>query len=102
MDIAPGTDVLIEITATPRRASAQKTLYRICQKDPAFARQHRRRKATRPSWQDWIRGGKFWHHQMKSRPPARVEPGRTYTVRASVDVIRDLESVGDCVKVSAK
>ena len=101
MDIAPGKDVRIEITAVPRRVAGQKTLYRICQKDRAVAAKHRRTRAKRPSWQDWIRGGRFWHHQMKSRPTARLEPGRTYTVRASVDVLRDLESLKDCVKVSA-
>lgn len=102
MDIAPGSNVTIEITKAPRREAACKTLYRVCQKDPAVAQQHRRHKGKRPSWQDWIRGGKYWHHQMKSRPTARLEPGRTYTVRATVDVIRDLESVKDCVKVSAQ
>ncbi len=102
MDIAPGTNVAIEITAKPRRAAALKTLQRVCSKDADVARQHRRRKAKRPSWQEWIRGGKFWHHQMKSKPAARIEPGAVFTVRATVDVIRDLESVGDCVKVSAR
>jgi hypothetical protein len=102
MDIAPGADLLVKITAVPRRAAAQKTLYRICQKDPVVARRHRQQKATRPSYQDWIRGGRFWHHQMKSRPTARLEPGRTYSSRATLDVIRDLASVKDCVKVTVR
>jgi hypothetical protein len=101
MDIAPGANVSIEIIARPRRAAAAKTLYRLCQKDPTIARQHRRHKAGRPSWQEWVRGGKYWHHQMKSKPTAELELGRVYTVRATVDVIRDLESVKDCVKVTA-
>jgi len=100
MDIAPGSNVTIEITKTPRREAACKTLYRVCRKDPAVARHHRRQKARRPSWQEWIRGGKYWHHQMKSRPAAELTPGATYTVRATLDVIRDLESVRDCVKVT--
>jgi hypothetical protein len=102
MDIAPGATLLIEITAPPRRASARKTLYRVCRKDPALDKRHRRQKTKRPSWQDWIRGGKFWHHQMKSKPIAELEPGCKYTVRASVDVMRDLESVKTFVKVSAQ
>jgi hypothetical protein len=102
MDAAPGKSISIEITARPRRAAAQKTLLRLCGKDPVVAKPHRRQKGSRPSWQEWIRGGKYWHHQMKSKPAATIEPGRVFTVRASVDVMRDLESVKDCVKVTAR
>lgn len=102
MDITPGATVAIEITAPPRREAARKTLYRLCQKDPAIARQHRRQKSKRPSQRDWIRGGRYWHHQMRSKPIAKLEPGRTYTIRATLDVIRDLESVADYVNVVVK
>ena len=100
MDITPGSDIKIEITATPRREAARKTLTRICSKDAAIVKAHRYRKNHRPSWQEWIRGGKYWHHQMKTRSMASLEPGKTYAVKATVDVIRDLKSVSDCVKVS--
>lgn len=102
MDIAPGANVAIEIIARPRGDAASKTLNRICGKDPEVARKHRWMKRNRPSWQDWIRGGKYWHHQMKSRPAAKVDFGCVFNVRATVDVIRDLESVAKCVKVTAK
>lgn len=102
MDIEPGAAVSIEIVATPRRPAARKTLTRVCGKDAAVARRHRTQKARRPSWQEWIRGGKYWHHQMKSRPAASLEPGSKYTVQATVDVLRDLESVKRFVKVSAQ
>ena len=100
MEIEPGSNITIEITKTPQRQAACKTLYRVCQKDPAVARMHRRQKTKRPSWQEWIRGGKYWHHQMKTKPSASLEPGSKYTVRASVDVMRDLESVKRFVKLS--
>ena len=102
MDIAPGATISIEITTTPRRAAARKTLYRVCAKDPATAKVHHKQKAKRPSWQDWIRGGRYWHHQMKSKPGASLEPGSRYTVRATVDVMRDLESVKEFVKLAAE
>lgn len=102
MDIAPGATVSIEITATPRRAAARKTLCRVCAKDPAIAKLHHQQKASRPSWQEWIRGGRFWHHQMKTKPGILLEPGKVYTVRASVDVMRDLDSVKGCVKVAVR
>ena len=101
MDITPGATVSIEISAPPRNEAAKKTLYRICRKDAGVAKFHRRWKDKRPSWQTWIRGGKLWHHQMKSRPPLKLTAGAKYTVHATVDVIRDLESVRKWVNVSA-
>lgn len=100
MQIAPGTVVALEIAKTPKSAAAKKTLIRVCRKDARIAKPHRRQKAKRPSWQDWIRGGKFWHHQMKSAPPVKLNPGERYSIRATLDVIRDLESVEPYVKVT--
>nr|QDY92634.1 hypothetical protein fos2004AM_00002 [uncultured Planctomycetota bacterium] len=101
MDIAPGKTVSVEITAPPTNAAAEKTLYRLCRKDPRIAKAHRVRKCKRPSWQTWRRGGRFWHHQMKSRPLVKLTTGSRYSVLATVDVIRDLQSVSRYVKVTA-
>jgi hypothetical protein len=100
MDIAPGTTVCVEITAPPTAAAARKTLTRVACKDPAVARQIRARKQQRPSLETWQRGGRMWRHRMKSRPPVSLNAGAKYTLRATLDVIRDLESVGSWVKVS--
>jgi hypothetical protein len=100
MNIEPGSVVSVEIAATPRGAAARKTLIRVCRKDPRIAKQHRSQKDKRPSWKDWIRGGRFWHHQMKSKPAIGLDPGERYTVSASVDVIRDLQSVERFIKVT--
>ena len=101
MEIAPGANVTVEITARPRSAAAAKTLTRVCAKDADVKKRKRHRKAHRPSWIEWIRGGKYWHHQMKSKPGISLAPGAKYSLRATVDVIRDLESVQRCVKVTA-
>lgn len=37
---------------------------------------------------------------MKSKPGIKLDPGERYTVNATVDVIRDLESVERFVKVT--
>ena len=100
MNIDPGSVVSVEIAATPRSAAARKTLIRVCRKDPRIAKQHRQQKRTRPSLQEWIRGGRYWHHQMKSKPGIKLDPGERYTVNATVDVIRDLQSVERYVKVT--
>ncbi|MBN2448723.1 MAG: hypothetical protein JXO22_18500 [Phycisphaerae bacterium] len=100
MDITPGTDVSVEIKAAPAKAAAVKTLYRVCRKDPAVAKFHRVMKANRPSWQTKRRGGRMWHHQMKTRPNVQLTPGAKYTVRATLDVIRDLASVERWITVT--
>lgn len=100
MAIAPGSTVTIEITHTPRCQAAQKTLRRLCAKDRAVAKLQRYRKRHRPSWEEWRRGAMTWHHQMRSRPAVDLASGASYTVKATLDVLRDLESVADCVKVS--
>jgi hypothetical protein len=100
MDIQPGSRIRVEITRSPRAEAARKTLTRLCAKDPDVARSKRARKRKRPSWEEWIRGGKYWHHQMQSRTPVSLAPGASYSLLASVDVIRDLESVRRFVRVS--
>ncbi len=102
MDIRPGTNITVEITAPPKSAAGQKTLLRLCRKDPEVNKRQRVQDRHRPSWQTWRRGGRTWHHQMRSRPGVSLTPGARYSMLATVDVIRDLESVERWVKVSAK
>ena len=100
MELEPGQTVSVEITASPRTPAARKTLIRLFRRDPQIARYQRRQKRKRPSWQTWRRGGRMWHHQMKSKPPIELTAGKTLSIRATVDVIRDLESVRRYVKVT--
>jgi hypothetical protein len=44
----------------------------------------------------------MWHHQMKSRPPVELAAGRRLSLLATVDTIRDLQSVARFVKVTAR
>lgn len=101
MDIQPGSTVTVEIKAAPRSAAALKTLHRLCRKDAKVARRQRWLQRHRPSWQTKRRGGRPWHHQMKSVPGVTLTAGQRYTLRATVDVVRDLESVAAWVRVSA-
>ncbi len=93
MDIQPGTTVRIEIKRVPRTAAAVRTLTRICAKDPEVSRAHRIRKRKRPSIRAKQRGGRIWQHRMRSRVPVTLDVGKAYTVRATLDVVRDLASV---------
>ena len=99
MELIPGQTVAIELVATPRNAAARKTLTRLWRHDPAVSRQQRLQKRKRPSWTTWRRGGRLWHHQMRTKPPVELTPGQRLTVVASIDVIRDLASVRRWVKI---
>jgi hypothetical protein len=100
MDPKPGKMLSVEITAPPTNDAARKTLIRLCRRDPRVARHQRAQKRKRPSWESWRRGGRQWHHQMESQPPVKLTPGSRYALRATVDVLRDLETVKRWVKVT--
>jgi hypothetical protein len=100
MDLTPGKTLTLELTARPRAAAARKTLTRIFCRDSDAIRRLRRQKRARPSWQTWRRGGRTWHHQMKSKPPVELAIGARSSVLATLDVIRDLQSVEKYVRVS--
>lgn len=100
MDITPNSDVTIEITSRPTSRGARLTLERLFRKDPEIAKTYRRFKETRPSLTQKRRGGRWWSHRMQTKPNFAVEPGRSFTVRTTLDVVRDLESVERFVKVT--
>lgn len=100
MDITPNTDVTVEITARPTNRSARLTLERLCRKDPALSKAYRRFMEKRPSARDKRRGGRWWTHRMQTKPNFEIEPGRSFSVRTTLDVVRDLESVEKFVKVT--
>lgn len=99
MDIKAGSTIRFEIVKRPANEAARKTLERICRKDAGVAKAVRRRKENRPSLQEWRRGGRYWHHQMRSHAPIKLEPGSTYTVQTTVPMVRDLASVARWIKV---
>ncbi|MCA9242432.1 MAG: hypothetical protein KDA32_00645 [Phycisphaerales bacterium] len=100
MTIKPGSQITVEVTTRPTSASATKTLDRLFRRDPQVAAGIRKRKAKRPSHEDWIRGNNWWNHRMKSKSGINLEPGARYSLRADLDVIRDLHSVERFVSVS--
>lgn len=101
MDIALGAKIAVEVVKTPSREAACKTLTRLFRRDPRIAKLQRNQKSKRPSREEWTRGGKMWHHQMRSESPVRIAPGARYELRATLDVVRDLASVSRWIKVSA-
>lgn len=96
----PGQTITLEILRAPTSAAGRKTLVRLCRKDPRLVSHHRRQTRTRPSHEDWQRGGNLWNHRMKTQTPVQLRAGEKYSIMASVDVLRDLASVSKFVKVT--
>ncbi|MEM6550900.1 MAG: hypothetical protein AAF750_02000 [Planctomycetota bacterium] len=102
-DIAPGTDVKVTITKTPTNAAAEKTLLRILHKDPAVAAEQKRlQKSRRKNEKLTVRGGRLrvWEHRQVKIASASATAGTTGTLKATVDVLRDLASVARFVDVT--
>lgn len=96
----PGTVLSVKVAKAVRRESAVKTLERLFMKDKAVATPIEDRSAN------FIplpkrRGGCIW-----TKRPNKVFPdvtvGSTATLKATPQVLKDLNSVSDFVEVSAK
>lgn len=100
-EITPGTQVRVEIVKTPTSDAAEKTLIRLLAKDAGVAKTKKKDKLFHArSVRVKGRGGRPWEHRTKMRQPVDPKVGATGTLRASVDVLRDLASVSRFVKVT--
>ena len=102
-DIAPGSMVNVTVTKRPTNEAAAKTLSRLFAKTPENRRLRGRRKVLRASnSHDIRRGGRPW--EVVPKAPRLIQPGAgdSCTIRATVDVIRDLGSVSRFVQIKSK
>lgn len=96
MDIQPGNTVKITVTSDLKTQRAQKTLARVFLKDPKNARiRNTKAKRVTPS----ARAGRTWTHLDPGAICRAPRVGDSAMVVATVDVLRDLESVSKYVKV---
>ena len=99
-NIQPGTRVSVTVKKTPKREAAAKTIVRVLSKDPGHANEHRRN--TRTRWRHYApkrRGGRLYSGRMPKLHRLKGEVGETGTVLATLDVIRDLNSVESFIEV---
>jgi hypothetical protein len=96
--IQPGTTVEVKVVQRPRSKGARSTLGRLFLRDPAIRKERGEKKPLRLHQ----RGGRQWRARPKGSDVRVPELGDTCTIRASVDAIRDLSSVSDCVSVTPK
>lgn len=99
--VQPGQRVNVKIVQRPTNAAAEKTLRRVLSKDPAAQREAERlRKVRAGNLRSKIRGGRTWYTRVVKQPAVKVQIGESGTVRASVDVLRDLGSVRRFIEVT--
>lgn len=101
-DITPGSQIHLKVTKTPTNAAATKTLVRLLSKDEQVSARNRllskiRAKGFNPQ----PRGGRLYSGRLVKQHPVTGEAGEAGTIKATVDVIRDLRSVERFVEVSA-
>jgi len=98
IDVAPGTLVQVKVNRRPRRAAAVKTLERLFRKDRGVKKAIERLQETRVTrWHR--RGGRLWADRPPQLTDATIERGASCRIVASVDVLKDLASLGDAVEV---
>ena len=94
----PGGTVRVTINKTPNRASAVKTLERLFMMDKAVATPIERRSRNFKAMPK-RRGGQIW-----TKRPNKVHPelskGKSATIRATPQHLRDLKSVEEFVQVA--
>ncbi len=96
MDIQPGSNVTITVKSPIKAEAAQKTLARIFMKDKAI---RDTRLTTPKKVTPTRRAGRIWNLRPQgtcNRPPA---VGDSAKVLATVDIIRDIQSVARYVDV---
>ena len=81
------------------RPEEKKTLIRICEKNPEVKVERARLSRSRHTHWD-RRGGRLWADRPARLPVVSITPGASYKVFASIDVLRDLNSLGSAVEVT--
>ena len=101
MDITPGSTVTVKVVNAPTNIAARKTLVRVLTKDPGAQAEEKKMRKTRDRHYDpRRRGGRLYGGQMRKITRVKGEKGETGTIRATADVIRDLQSVARFIEVS--
>lgn len=98
-EIKPGQWVNVTVKSEPRSEAKKKTLIRICEKNPEVKLERTRLSRSRKTRWD-PHGGKLWADRPARLPVVSITPGASYKVFASIDVLRDLNSLGSAVEVT--
>ena len=100
IEFKPGQTVRVTIKKKISTASARKTIERLFMKDRAVAIPLERR-ARNFKELPKRRGGQIWTKRPNKLHPELVA-GKSATIKATPQAVRDLNSLGDTVEVSTK
>lgn len=101
--IAPLNTVTFTITRVPRAQARVKTLARLMRMQPEIRSglkklQGRRARIDNRTYQ---RAGKMWTDRAKATRLTRVEPGASFTLKLTPQIINDVRSIESYVEASA-
>lgn len=89
----------VTVKAEPRSQGGRKTLVRMMAKDPSVRKDRERMKKRRPVGEHQ-RGGRMWQDRPPHLKPTTVRPGTTFRIRATVDVLKDMQCVAEYVEMT--
>jgi hypothetical protein len=98
-EIKPGSTVEVKVVKAPRTQPARYTLGRIFLRDPAVRKS---RSSDAKPVREHRRGGRMWRARPRGTVLQIPAVGDTCTVRASVELLRDLANVTKFVSVKAR
>ena len=101
--LQPSNTVTFTIKRIPRSSAKHKTIVRLMQMQPEVRRglanlQRRRRQVDNHTY---IRAGKAWTDRKRATKLAWVEPGETFTLKLTAQILPDVRSIADYVEMSA-
>ncbi len=99
--IAPLETPTFTIEKVPKRAAQVKTIERLMKLEPDRQRTLRHLQRQRRIYDNVVsvRAGRRWINRVRATKVARVEPGETFTITVTPQVIPDLRSVEKFLKV---
>ena len=98
-EITPGQWVNVKVTSEPKAEARKKTMVRLFEQDQGTKRERERLARARVTRRH-RRGGRLWADIPPRLQVVKTTPGATYKLFASVDVLRDLNSIANCVEVT--
>ncbi len=100
--IAPLETLTFTVEKVPKRAAQVKTIERLMKLEPDRQRTLRHLQRQRRIYDNVVsvRAGRRWINRVRATKVARVEPGETFTITVTPQVIPDLRSVEKFLKVA--
>ena len=102
LTIPPTGTVTFTVIAVPRSEGGRKTLFRLMRLQASTRRiltklQHLRLTTLN---EDTDRGGRIWINRATCSRVAFIEAGKSFTIAMTPQIMKDVESVSECLKVA--